>query len=104
MVVVVDRGPEGGGRSGAVGAQHGGGRVDGVDRVVGRRGSGTPGSDGGVGGEGRRLELHRALGPGGGWRPTTPPARVDCPLPVSTVPMAASTDHDSPGQVAAACW
>jgi hypothetical protein len=36
--------------------------------------------------------------------PEDTPGRLERPKLVSTLPMAASTDHDSPGQVAAAEW
>ena len=55
----------------------------------------------GVGRERGRFELHRALGPGE-LDPEATPAAVERPLSDSTVPMAASSDDGSPGQVAAA--
>ncbi len=36
--------------------------------------------------------------------PDHTPGAVDRPFPLSTVPMAASTDQDSPGHRPAACW
>ena len=64
VVVVVDGRPQGGCPARAVRTEHGGGRIDGIHRVVGRRRPDATGPDGGVGGEGGRFELHRAFGSG----------------------------------------